>query len=147
MWALVYLTGLDDEQQLQEVINMDIFDELHKNLTSNEVRLITPTLRTIGHIVNGTDKQAQAIIDAGLIENLFPLLNSPSRTVIKEAAWVYSNILGGTRSQVRDVFKYEEGRIIERLFELVQEAPSSNVIFSLSSKIDFFRLAKSVYMH
>jgi len=133
MWALNYLTGDDDEAQLQEIINMDVFEELHKNLLSNDARLITPTLRTFGHIINGSDLQAQAVIDSGLIENLFPLLSSPSRTVMKEAAWVYSNIMGGTRSQVRDVFKYEDGKIIEKLFMMIQEGPSSPVIFFIKN--------------
>jgi len=139
MWALVYLTEVDDEQQLQEIINMQVFPELNKNLACNNPKIITPTLRIIGHIINGTDEQAEAIINTELVATLYPLLSHEARVVVKETAWVYSNILAGTRSQARDVFEWNDGKIIDKLFTLIQEGPSSvseECIYALTNACD-----------
>lgn len=125
MWALVYLTEVDDEQQLQEVINMQVFPELIKNLSCNNQKILTPTLRVIGHIVNGTDAQAESIIKTELVATLYPLLSHEAKVVVKETVWVFSNILAGTRSQALVVFQWNDGKIIDKLFSLVREGTSS----------------------
>lgn len=55
----------------------------------------TPSLRTMGNIVTGTDQQTQVAIDAGMLNVLPQLLMHPKSFIQKEAAWALSNVAAG----------------------------------------------------
>lgn len=62
-----------------------------------------PALRTAGNIVTGDDKQTQAVLDAGILNHLLPLLSDSKKTLRKEACWTISNITAGTPQQIQMV--------------------------------------------
>lgn len=63
----------------------------------------TPTLRSIGNIVTGTDEQTQAVLDAGALPMLGDLLRHPKNNIQKETAWTLSNITAGKDTQIQEV--------------------------------------------
>jgi len=67
--------------------------------------LVAPALRTVGNIVSGSDTQTQAVLDAGLMEQMLGLLHSQKRMIRQEACWVLSNIEAGTHSQIKTLMK------------------------------------------
>jgi len=60
----------------------------------------TPALRAIGNIVTGSDKQTQAVIAAGALPLILPLLVSTKKGIRKEACWTISNITAGNEEQI-----------------------------------------------
>jgi len=53
--------------------------------------------------VTGTDKQTQAIIAAGALPLLLPLLVSTKRGLRKEACWAISNVTAGREEQIDSI--------------------------------------------
>ena len=74
-------------------------------LGSQEVSVLTPTLRTLGNIVTGDDTQTQTVLDAGLLRAFPYLLQHPKSSLQKEGAWTLSNITAGNRSQIQAVIE------------------------------------------
>lgn len=63
----------------------------------------TPSLRSIGNIVTGTDEQTQAVINAGALSMFPALLRHHKNNVQKEASWTLSNITAGRDYQIQEV--------------------------------------------
>jgi len=119
MWTILYITNNEDNniKIIEEVIGMKILNQIIALLSCSTPKVIPPIIRTLGNIINGTDLHAQAVIDAGAIQALYPLLNHPIKLIRKEACWAYSNLLAGVPSQVKDVFDYDGGKVIDALFD------------------------------
>lgn len=121
MYTLSYVTDTDDEVQIEEVLDMDILDDLISRLKSKNPRMRKAIARTIGNITATSDENTEAIISKGFIEALYPLLSDEMVRTRKDVCWCYSNILAGVTSQVRKVFDFEDGKIIEKLFHMAKE--------------------------
>lgn len=63
----------------------------------------TPSLRSIGNIVTGTDEQTQAVINAGALSMFPALLRHHKNNIQKEASWTLSNITAGREYQIQEV--------------------------------------------
>lgn len=65
--------------------------------------LQTPSLRSVGNIVTGTDEQTQAVLGAGALSMFPALLRHHKNNIQKEAAWTLSNITAGRDYQIQEV--------------------------------------------
>lgn len=100
-----------------------IIPKLVELLSSDEVAILTPALRTVGNIVTGSDVQTDAVLSAGGLPRLCVLLQHNRHNIVKEAAWAVSNITAGNTDQIQrvidagllspliDVLKYVSTRV------------------------------------
>lgn len=95
-WALSYLSD-GAKENIDDFLNDDLLKKLIKLLDHHTVSVVIPCLRTIGNILTGNDTQTQFVVNCGLIEGLYKIIDHPKRTVRKEACWVLSNITAGTQ--------------------------------------------------
>ena len=65
--------------------------------------LATAALRVAANVAAGEDHQTQAVVDAGVLSRLMPLLLSPDVEAVKDSCWLVSNVLAGTDAQVQAV--------------------------------------------
>lgn len=63
----------------------------------------TPSLRTVGNIVTGSDHQTQLAIEAGILSVLPQLLLYPKSSIQKEAAWTLSNVAAGPQQHIQQL--------------------------------------------
>lgn len=77
--------------------------------------IAVPSMRTLGSITTGDNRQTEAAVQAGLLPQLEKLLSCSKATVRKETAWVVSNITAGTTSQLQQVF---DSGVMKKLAEL-----------------------------
>jgi hypothetical protein len=101
-WGISYLTdGENDKIQfivdhgfvprLVELLSMPNqvprppFIVLHLVILLQDVHI--PAIRALGNIVTGTDKQTQAVLDAGALPAFVGLLMSSRENIKKEAVW------------------------------------------------------------
>uniref|UniRef100_A0A2K5CGS8 Importin subunit alpha n=1 Tax=Aotus nancymaae TaxID=37293 RepID=A0A2K5CGS8_AOTNA len=71
-WALSYLTD-SCSKRIGQVLDTGDLPRLVALLNSSELNVLTPSLRTVGNIVTGTDEQTQRAIDPGIL-NMLPWL-------------------------------------------------------------------------
>ncbi|GBG65731.1 hypothetical protein CBR_g52325 [Chara braunii] len=109
-WVLTYVTSMLDPQ-VPRLIEAGLLPPLLRHLVSASTPgLLTPVVRTIGNIVAGENSRTDAVLVAGaeipggLIGGLVRCLESEHRILQKEAAWVLSNIAGGTVAHKEAVF-------------------------------------------
>ena len=72
-WALSYLSDGDDAR-IDLVIQTGIIGHFAHLLQTSSSMLSTPVLRTLGNCVTGNDVQTQAVVDAGVLNFLQPML-------------------------------------------------------------------------
>ncbi len=77
----------------------------------------TPSLRSIGNIVTGTDDQTQAVINAGALSMFPALLRHHKNNIQKEASWTLSNITAGRDHQIQEVI---DAGIVPYLVEVLR---------------------------
>ncbi|KAH3744191.1 importin alpha [Pelomyxa schiedti] len=94
-------------------------------LQHGDINMLFPSIRAVGTIATGSDTETQAVIDAGVLPRILPLLNNPKKSVRREACWLLSNIAAGTREQVR-LIAVERG-IFERVIELLDSSQPMEV--------------------
>ena len=97
-------------------------------ITSTDLNILSPALRTIGNIVAGEDDlQTQAVIDAGVLVPLKKLLDTGRGSVRKETCWIVSNITAGTPEQIRAILENDLFRSLVHIlhtneFKIAKEA-------------------------
>ncbi len=107
VWALSYLSDGPNER-IERVMQTGVTAKLVEFLEDKTSLLLIPTIRCLGNFVTGNDAQTQAVLDAGILNHLSELLDSPRRTIRKESCWLASNIL--CRYEPTDQFVDAPGR-------------------------------------
>jgi len=145
MWSLQYITRGGGESEINEVLQMEIFEDIFKCLQIDNDKLKAVTLRTIINISSESDYQMQALMNRGLLDALYPLLQDSNRSVRTQASAVYANLLAGTGDQVKEVIDWHDGKVIQTLMEMVnRDHPDVN--FFCEQKLIFFLGFGRVYL-
>nr|XP_012605228.1 LOW QUALITY PROTEIN: importin subunit alpha-8-like [Microcebus murinus] len=105
-WALSYLTDGSNER-ISQVVNSGVLPRLVELMTSSELSVLTPSLRTVGNILTGTDQQTQMAIDAGMLKVLPQLLKHARPAIQKEAAWALSNVAARPRQHIQQLIAHD----------------------------------------
>jgi len=105
-WALSYIT--DDQTtgnlKIAAVIQQkEVCSRLIYLLQHGKSTVQVPSLRTIGNIVTGDDRQTQAMLRHNPLPALLGMLSCQKKTLRKETCWTISNITAGTAEQIQQV--------------------------------------------
>mmetsp|Transcript_30994 Transcript_30994/g.54385 ORF Transcript_30994/g.54385 Transcript_30994/m.54385 type:complete len:312 (+) Transcript_30994:723-1658(+) len=115
IWAFSYLTDAANDRIDMILQQKDVVVSLVKHLKSRSSTLVAPALRVLGNIVTGDDEQTQAVMDAGILPQLLPLLQHPKKSLRKETCWLISNIAAGNRKQISALLN--EPRLIAEVLQ------------------------------
>uniref|UniRef100_A0A2K5Q4D9 Importin subunit alpha n=1 Tax=Cebus imitator TaxID=2715852 RepID=A0A2K5Q4D9_CEBIM len=105
-WALSYLTD-SCSKRISQGVDTGVLPRLVALLNSSELNVLTPSLRTVGNIVTGTDEQTQRAIDRGILNVLPQLLQHNKPSIQKEAAWALSNVAAGPCHHIQQLLAYD----------------------------------------
>ncbi|XP_006645862.1 importin subunit alpha-1b-like [Oryza brachyantha] len=120
-WALSYLTNGGSYDRTQAMIDTGACPRLVELLNHPSVMVLIPTVRTIGNIAAGDEKQTQHIVgNPQALPGLLNLLTTTQNKSIKrEACWTISNITAGSKEQIQAVIN---ANMIAPLVHLLQNA-------------------------
>ncbi|KAM5305494.1 LOW QUALITY PROTEIN: importin subunit alpha-8-like [Glossophaga mutica] len=93
--ALSYLTEVCNEH-IGQVVDVLVLPTLAEHMTSCELKILTPSLHTVGNILTATDHQIHVAIDGGTLGVLAQLLLHHKFSIQKVAAWALSNVATGS---------------------------------------------------
>ncbi|CEM09031.1 unnamed protein product [Vitrella brassicaformis CCMP3155] len=115
-WALAYLTD-GPAGQIDTFMGTGACRRVVDLLTNASLEVQTSALRTVGNVLTtGDDHHRQALIECGALPQLSVLLLSPRNDLRKQACWVVSNFVAGTRQHIQAVI---DGGLVLRLVEMV----------------------------
>jgi len=102
-----------------------------------DMSLMAPSLRCLGNIVTGDDKQTQTVIDCGILQTVLPLaLTSNKGGLTREACWLISNICAGIPPQIQAVL---DSSLLPEVIHLLEtgdfrtQTEAAWVIYNISS--------------
>eukprot|EP01062_Namystynia_karyoxenos_P007857 TRINITY_DN1277_c0_g1_i5.p2 TRINITY_DN1277_c0_g1~~TRINITY_DN1277_c0_g1_i5.p2 ORF type:complete len:538 (+),score=207.14 TRINITY_DN1277_c0_g1_i5:95-1708(+) len=100
-WALSYASD-GPSDRIDAVLAQQPLPALIALMQRDQQLVVTPALRTVCSIV--TSRDAQAVIDAGVLPVIKVLLNHPNKLIRKYCCWFISNVtVGGTEEQFQAV--------------------------------------------
>uniref|UniRef100_A0A0N5A4Z6 Importin subunit alpha n=1 Tax=Parastrongyloides trichosuri TaxID=131310 RepID=A0A0N5A4Z6_PARTI len=102
-WALSYMTDGPDEQ-IMIAATQECIDLLVKMISSKDEGRVAPALRVFGNFATGNDKLTQIVVDCGILKNVIGnLISNEKSVIVKECAWLISNVLAGNHNQIQAV--------------------------------------------
>jgi len=79
------------------VLENGVVPSLIRLLDHPYLSVLIPSLRTLGNIVTGSDKQTNEVLKLNALERFYTLLNHDKRAVRRECCWTLSNITAGNQ--------------------------------------------------
>jgi importin subunit alpha-1 len=76
VWALSYLSDGANER-IERVMRSGVTTKLVEFLGNKSSALLTPTIRCLGNFATGSDIQTDMVLEAGILQHLAELLDSP----------------------------------------------------------------------
>ena len=98
-FILYYLTE-NYKEIIKNLLDIDILQQIMKNLEFDIKFVQINCLRIIGNIASGNANQTQKLLDLGVLNYLKKTIFSPHKQIRKETAWILSNIAAGTQKQI-----------------------------------------------
>eukprot|EP00736_Rhodelphis_marinus_P000154 Rmarinus@m.17436 len=133
-WVLSHLTSTS-ETHINRLCSLGIMNSLAAKFVTDDVQILQPLLRVLGN-VNAATKHADPIFlsRADIVRKVVKCLSSEHRAVVKEAAWILSNIFCGEPDVLAKF--YEAGAVdalvsvLNRGFDIKREA-----VFALANLV------------
>lgn len=126
LWLLSYLSDGDDENQRTVAGCTGVITGLMEYLSfGTDVQFLIPALRAAGNLLTGADYITSTVLEHDIIRVLKPLLKHHRTGIRKEAAWAFSNILGGTRDHISLCMEQD---ILTALLEIANSRQPHDVI-------------------
>ncbi len=102
-WGLSYLTNGSNDR-LSAIVQVNsasgacpgVINSLVQCLGHEKSTVRTPALRTVGNIVTGDSQHVKAVMQAGFLDRIVPLLTDMRKAIRKEACWALSNVTADT---------------------------------------------------
>lgn len=116
-WALCYLSDGSNDRIKAVMSGEGIVQNIVSLLGEGDHTILTPAVRVLGNFVSGEDEETQAVIDAGVLDNMNRLLTFPKRGIRKETCWLLSNIAAGTKSQINQLMRRAD--VMRTIIQLV----------------------------
>lgn len=107
LWAFSYLScGDGDETRIEIIMGTGILSRLIRLVKENKRTIQkAPIVRILGNFVYGSDNQTDSVLAAGILDCIPELIGSSSTNIRKDTCWILSNILNGTFTQAKQVFR------------------------------------------
>ena len=117
-WALSYVSDGSNDR-IQAGVESGMCPRLVELLAHpSSASVQSPALRALGNVVTGDDVQTQFVLDCGVLPALRSLLQSPMKSIRKDACWMISNITAGNSGQIQCVL---ESHLVLPLIEVLSE--------------------------
>lgn len=99
-WAFSYISD-GGKAQIPYILQSNVTPRLVQLLEHNHLAIAVASLRTIGNILTGDDKETQQAIEAGCLDAFNRLIQHNRKAIRKEVCWSVSNITAGTSYQIQ----------------------------------------------
>ena len=112
-FILYYLTE-NYKDIIKNLLDIDIIQQIMKNLEFDNKFIQINCLRIIGNIASGNANQTQKLLDLGVLNYLKKTIFSQYKQIRKESAWILSNIAAGTQKQIETLINEDILPILSR---------------------------------
>lgn len=119
-WVLIYMYKTNLEMTLTLLLKSDLIPKLIEILHNSEAPVNLLCLKILGNITTGSDQDTQLLLDNNILPILKELLihmNFDDTLFLKQILWIISNIVAGTKNQVKQVLQYD---IIPKIVEYLK---------------------------
>jgi importin subunit alpha-1 len=125
VWALSYLSDGGNDR-IDAVMNTGVATRLIQFLGGEYApQLLTPTVRCLGNFATGSDKQTQAVIDAGIFDHFGKLLENPKVRIFRQstALLLFPWLWLSNRCSLNNNRRKESERNLAGLHQILQLEP------------------------
>ncbi|CAG9315249.1 unnamed protein product [Blepharisma stoltei] len=107
-YILSYISSAGVEY-VDMIFNSGILPIIILLVNRENYKIQIPALRVLGNIFSSEiNLHTQTLLNLGVLDSLFKLLDSSKRGIRKESLWCFSNIMGGTDDQINCVLDHQE---------------------------------------
>ena len=117
-WAISFLTN-EDVNQIQAIIDTGCVPNLIRLMTHPSAKVAAPCIRALGNATFGTEDQTDYLLQSGLCSAIKECLRCSKAAIIREAAWLVSNISAGPSKHVQIL---SDSGVLEIIIPLVNSA-------------------------
>ncbi len=111
---ILYFLTENYKEIIKNLLDIDIIQQIMKNLEYDIKFIQINCLRIIGNIASGNANQTQKLLDLGVLNYLKKTIFSPHKQIRKETAWILSNIAAGTQKQIETLINEDILPILAR---------------------------------
>lgn len=106
-WILIFLSELDDQKILDEILTSKILYDIINCKKIDQVSIV-PSLRIVGNLLTNNDNIVEYLINYNVLEFLKDILKYEDYQLIREALWALSNITAGSKKHIILILNNED---------------------------------------